>query len=112
MIQSVAHLTNVQRFPRFDFMAISDFLLYFNIWEVVMLRIYLYIYTGSSPSSGEVVRVPLLTHRGMPAGVPIIYLYRVTLQYMSIVIKGVFWVRGGGGGYNQVNFFVSRYKGL
>ena len=40
MIQSVAHLTNVQRFPRFDFRAISDFLIYFNIWEVVMLRIY------------------------------------------------------------------------
>lgn len=41
MIQSVAHFTNVQRFPRFDFMAISDFLIYFNIWEVAMLRIYL-----------------------------------------------------------------------
>ena len=28
MIQSVAHLTNVQGFPRFYFMAISDFLIY------------------------------------------------------------------------------------
>ena len=34
----------------------------------------------------------------MPAGVSIIYLYRVTLQYMSIVIQGVFWVRRGGEG--------------
>ena len=40
----------------------------------------------------------------MPAGVSIIYLYRVTLQYMSIVIKGVFWVRGGEGAITRCIF--------